>query len=225
MKQLFVAGLVACVGCGTSDADGRKTDKVRKTDSSEQVLSATMPTPSAPIKDDFLDPVQFKVGRQDTFRIQEATENLIQLTAAEERKYLQQNVKHSMYMPYHFYSIQENTSARKVITLLSYDGEYKTDLLRLVYNAQNKLTGRQVVAYSATDGEMRNEAWGWFESPTSFRLVEVKEEPMEEAEGRTEYVMDSLVTRYTVQNEQFSVLQKKNYQRRRWASSSSEQRN
>jgi hypothetical protein len=153
------------------------------------------------------------VAKLDTFRIGKE-DKLVQLTAAEERKYLQQHIEHSLYKPYHFYSIQENAPARKVITLLSDDGEYKQDLLRLLYDAQNKLIGKQIVAFAASDGDIANDAYGWFDAPALFRFVEVRKETMRETSDTTEYSIDSVVTQYQVKHDQFRQLKQHTFQRR-----------
>ncbi|WP_303310515.1 hypothetical protein [Hymenobacter sp. BT730] len=189
----------------------------------DSLLDSTVTTSvSAPVSDDFLRPAKFKVAKLDSFRIVDKDDKLVTLTAAEERQYLQHKVEHSVYAPYYFYSVQQNTPARKVITVLTYDGEYKTDLLRLAYDSHNKLISRQVVAFVATDGEVRHEAYGWFESPTVFQFVEVHEEPVSETPTNANYLLDSLVTRYTVKNEQFEIVDKSTYQRQRQVPRSAE---
>jgi hypothetical protein len=211
MRVFYLVTMLICFGCNDQEAKTTATLDVTRP-LQPLTRGASNATNAAQAPDDFLKPAQFKVTKLDTFRIGDA-EHLVQLTAAEERKYLQQPIKHSIYTPYHFYSIQENTPARKVITLLAYDGEYKSDLLRLVYDAHNKLLGRQLVAFSATDGEVGDEAYGWFETPSLFRLTEVQQQPERETSDTTEYAIDSVITRYQVRNEQFQQLQQRKFQR------------
>jgi hypothetical protein len=176
-KQCYLV-LVVCIACSTQEentvvtASHPQQNKAQEVDNShgQSRLTDTL-TSEAP--DRFLTPEKFKVAKLDTFRIGQV-DKLVQLTPAEERQYLQQPIVHSIYKPYHFYSLQENTAARKEITVLFDDGEYKLDLLRLVYNKQNKLVSKQVVAFAASDGDVSDDAYGWFETPALFHLVEVR---------------------------------------------------
>ncbi|WP_141106544.1 hypothetical protein [Hymenobacter gelipurpurascens] len=216
MQKLYWLVLWLCVGCAAQE----ENTAVTTSRPPEASAVATGPstagmadTLAAKAADGFLNPAQFKAARLDTFRIGQ-TDKLVQLTAAEERKYLQQSMAHSIYKPYHFYSIQENTALRKVITLLSYDGEYKSDLLRLVYDRQNKLISKQIVAADASDGDVGDEAYGWFDAPTLFCFVEVQKQPVRETQDAIEYAVDSVVSRYQVSHEQFKQIQQRKFQRR-----------
>src|SRR5690349_20783135 len=139
MRGLYLSVLFVCFSCSTQEEKPAVLNSSRPPQPLTSAESKAADTLQTQAIDHFLNPAQFKVAKLDTFIIRGNAERLVQLTAAEERKYLQQPIKHSIYTPYHFYSIQENTPARKVITLLAYDGEYKSDLLRLVYDARNKL--------------------------------------------------------------------------------------
>jgi hypothetical protein len=215
MPKRYCLALLLCIGCSVPEEKpvvviSRPPEAA--TAANHQPNGITADLLAGKVADNFLHPSQFNMPRLDTFRIGQ-TDKLVQLTSGEERQYLQQPTEHSIYKPFYFYSIQENTPARKAITLLSYDGEYKHDLLRLVYNAQNQLVSKQLVAFAASDGEVRDEAYGWFESPTRFRFVEVQKQPIRETQDTIEYAVDSAVTSYQVGNEQFRRLQQHKFQR------------
>ncbi|MCC2546986.1 hypothetical protein LJY25_11060 [Hymenobacter sp. BT175] len=209
--------LLVGVGCLLGACSGPATDV------SEQVAAVQPPPPAvaapSPPADAFLDPAKFRVARRDSFTVgpegayDYRDKHLVKLTAADEQKYLQRRIKHSQHQPYYFYTIHENAPSRQVITVLRDDGEYKLDLLRLVYDAEHKLISNQVVAYYAGDGGVGEDAYGRFETPTTFRFTEVMRENTRDDQDTMEYEIDSVVTRYSVRNERFRVSKKQKFHR------------
>ena len=169
--------------------------------------------PVVPIADNFLDSAWFKEARLDTFSVRDGSARLVELTPAQEKRYLQQAAKpYSQYTPSYFYSLQQNTPARQEITVLTYDGEYMSDLWRLVYDARHRLISRQKVAGSGVDGEQGTTVTGWFATPERFRSV-FRDEWSSEDTTFVRHDIDSIVTDYAVAKEQFRQLRKHRYQR------------
>ena len=169
--------------------------------------------PGIPVADDFLDSAWFRMARLDTFAVADQYPALVEMTPAQEKRYLQRTAKpYNKYMPGYFYSLQQNTSARQEITVLIYDGEYMSDLWRLVYDARHQLVSRQKVAAWGADGMQRTTQIGWFETPERFRSI-LRNELGTEDTTFVQYDVDSTVIKYAVELEQFRQVSKQKYQR------------
>lgn len=97
--------------------------------------------------------------------------------------------------------------------MLMYDGEYLSNLWRLVYDAQHQLVSRQKVAAFGADGMQVSTEISWFETPTRLRKV-FREEEGTDIGALTHYKVDSVVTDYALEKEQFQELRKQAYERR-----------
>ncbi|RFP65298.1 hypothetical protein D0N36_09560 [Hymenobacter lapidiphilus] len=164
--------------------------------------------------DDFLDSTWFKMARLDTFSVASKHSRLRELTPAEEQCYFQKTAKpHREDTPAYFYSLQQNTPNRQEITVLMYDGEYMSNLWRLVYDARHQLISRQKVAAFGADGMQVSTEISWFETPNRLRKV-FRDEQGTDIGALTHYKVDSVVTDYALKKEQFQELRKQAYQRR-----------
>jgi hypothetical protein len=201
MRAAFLVILLGCAACSQPVPE-------QPTATAPDLAPAKAATPT----DDFLDPAWFKVARLDTFSVRHEAEELVKLTPAQEKRYLQQAKAYSRYTPSYFYSLQQNTPARQEITVLTYDGEYMSNLWRLVYDARHKLISRQQVAGSGMDGGQQTTITGLFETPGRFRLT-YRDELSTDDTLATQYEVDSTVTYFAVAREEFRQRRKSTYRR------------
>lgn len=208
-----------CVACGPAQPP--------ETPAAPAPTDSVAVAPPAPVPiDDFLNPAWFKMTRQDTFRVVTrtgpeggfdlGTAKLVKLTAGQEKRYLQGQVRpraQREIAPYYFYSLRQNTPQRQEITILRNDGEYLFELLRLVYDARHRLISRQTVAHFGADGGELTQAYGVFETPTRFRLTALHEAVTGEDSVATQSDIDSVVTLYSVEADTFRQQRQQRYQR------------
>ena len=96
--------------------------------------------------------------------------------------------------------------------VLTYDGEYMSNLWRLVYDARHRLISRQKVAGYGADGEQQTSITGLFETPALFRLTS-RDKWSADDSTFIRYNVDSTVTYYAVEQEKFRQLRQRTYKR------------
>jgi hypothetical protein len=215
-KAMGKAGWLLLGLCGACSQANQEQETARV---STAPAAAVAPVPAP--ADHFLDSTWFKMARLDTFRIAYRPDpelgldwgekKLVKLTAAQERRFLPDKPKHQKEKPFYFYSLQQNTPERQEITVISDDGEYLLNLLRLVYDARHQLVSHETVASFGADGGQMLEAYGRFESPTQFRLTTVQTEVSGEDSVATTEEIDSTVTILAVRNDKFQQLRQQHF--------------
>ncbi|RDC61962.1 hypothetical protein [Adhaeribacter pallidiroseus] len=167
----------------------------------------------------FIDSQRFKVEKQTYFSLKEwnwedRESKLTELNKEEVNKYFQAPLdSEKTYNTFYFFSIQENTPTRKSITILESDESCCNTLHLLTYDRNDKLVGKSIVAGSGGDGGWGYDAYGKFDSDSTYYFTHVELETIRDDSIGWEAEVDSLVVRFTVdRNLNFKQLSEKKFE-------------
>lgn len=182
-----------------------------------EVARETMET-SAEEPTNFIDGEKFKVERQSFFSLKEwnwedREAKLTELNKDERNKYFQAPLdSERTYNTFYFFSIQENTPTKKSITIIESDESCCSTLHLLTYDGSNKLVGKSIVAGSGGDGGWGYDAYGRFDSDSTYYFTHVELETIRDDSVGWEAEVDSLVVRFSVdRNHNFKQLSEKKF--------------
>jgi len=152
----------------------------------------------------FINNQKFKVEKQSYFSLKDwdlenRESRLTKLNKEEVKKYFQAPLDSaSTYNTFYYFSIQEYTPKRKSITIIESDESCCSTLYLLTFNENNKLVGKSTVAGSGGDGGWGYDAYGKFDSDSTFYFTHVESETIKDDSVGWEAKVDSLVVRFSV---------------------------
>ncbi|MEM6844917.1 MAG: hypothetical protein AAF944_20480 [Bacteroidota bacterium] len=226
MKKLLIS-IVLLIGCRESAKQEERVD----TNLDTTILAATThehSTPTIHELNDFIDPAKFNVAKQDSFSLENwyygtRQDGLVELTTEEIKKYFQDSdLKNDLddssrdeYRgSYYYFSVQENSKNKVVITIIEEYDYCCADLYLMTYNQENRLVGKSKVAGTGGDGGWGFDEYGHFISDSIFQLFRVEESTIRDDQDTMEYKIDSLITRFAIdKNLNFKKLNEREFQR------------
>lgn len=183
-----------------------------------EVDTEKMETPAAETTN-FINSEKFKVEQQSLFSLKEwnwedREAKLTKLNKDEISKYFQTPLdSERTYNTFYFFSIQENTPIKKSITLIESDESCCSTLYLLTYDGSNKLVGKSIVAGSGGDGGWGYDAYGKFDSDSTYYFTHVELETIRDDSVGWEAEVDSLVVKFSVdRNYNFKQLSEKKFE-------------
>ena len=221
MKK-FIISIVVLIGCRESAKQEARVD----TNQDTIILVATLyehATPTMQELNDFIDPEKFNMTKQDSFSLEEwyyeaRQDGLVELTNEEIKKYFQdsdlKNDLNEYRGSYYYFSVQENSKDRVIITIIEEYDYCCADLYLMTYNQESRLVGKSKVAGTGGDGGWGYDEYGHFISDSVFQLSRVEETTLRDEQDIMEYRIDSVVVWFKVDKQlSFKKLKEEKFQR------------
>lgn len=115
---------------------------------------------------------------------------------------------------FRYFSIQKNTNALKVITIIEGDESCCSNLHFLIYNNHNKLISDNIVAGTGGDGAWSYNQYGKFINDSTFLSTRIDTEAVELKNDERETQIDSVITKYLFyKNKSFEKLTEQKFKK------------
>jgi hypothetical protein len=153
----------------------------------------------------FLNPELFKYKKLDKFSLEfmsygERVKKLNKINENEIEKYFQGSTRSKDFAEnnFYFFSNQGKIGDLTLITLIEEYDMCCADLCLMVYDANNKLINKNLVASVGGDGQWGYDAYGKYLNDSIYILTLVDQETIRDEADYMEYEIDSIITTYKI---------------------------
>jgi len=219
-KLIILLSALLFVGCKKNQSNNTDTKITDEVITTSEVTEMPLTPDVIEENEIFIDSTNFKYAKLDSFDLREfdwgeRDRKFKFLTKNDFVKYFQDTELELDYVyeqNYHFFSLQKNEEAEKIITLIEENETCCAELHLMVYDKNNKLLSNNVVAGTGGDGGWYYDSYGYFANDSTYIKTKVDKEMIFENDNDSKHDVDSTYTEYKfIKNSTFKILTERTY--------------